>query len=78
MDSELQYLSGEDVKAGDRVQLAGSYATVVFVSNGETYQFTPGYEGYLGIDRGLVVCDDDGALTTLGEPGAELVFLNRD
>ena len=77
MDSELQYLSGEEVKAGDRVQLAGNYATVVYVSNGDTYEYTAGYEDYAGSDRGLVLCDDDGALTTVGEPGADLVFVAR-
>ena len=77
MDSPLQYLSGEDVKAGDRVQLAGNYATVVFVSNGDTYEYTAGYEDYAGSDRGLVLCDDDGSLTTVGEPGPELIFVDR-
>lgn len=78
MDSDqLLYLSGEEVKAGDRVQLAGNYATVVFVSNGDAYEFMPGYEDYAGTDRGMVICDDDGELTTLSEPGAELVFVDR-
>ena len=78
MDSnQLQYFSGEDVKTGDRVQLAGNYGTVVFVSTGDTYEFSPGYEDYAGSERGLVFCDDDGGLTTLSEPGAELVFVDR-
>jgi hypothetical protein len=78
MDSDqLQYFSGEDVKVGDRVQLAGNYGTVVFVSTGDTYEFSPGYEDYAGTERGLVFCDDDGGLTTLSEPGAELVFMDR-
>ena len=77
MDSQLQYFSGEEVKAGDRVQLAGIYATVVFVSDGESYEFSPGYEDYVGADRGLVICDDDGGLSTLTEAGPELVFVYR-
>jgi hypothetical protein len=78
MDSDqFQYFSGEDVKAGDRVQLTGHYATVVFVSNCDAYEFTPGYEDYAGTDRGMVICDDDGELTRLSEPGAELVFVDR-
>ena len=56
----LCYTSGEDVQLGDRVQYSGSYATVVVVSNGESYETAPGYEDYAGIDRGLTVCDDDG------------------
>jgi len=74
---QLFYQSGEEVKAGDRVQLVGNYATVVFVSNGDTYEYMAGYEDYAGSERGLVLCDDDGALTTLGEAGPELVFVDR-
>jgi|GraSoiStandDraft_47_1057283.scaffolds.fasta_scaffold1234466_1 hypothetical protein len=77
MDSQILYFSGEEVKAGDRVQLAGTYATVVFVSNGETYEFSPGYEDHAGSDRGVVICDDDGGISSLGEPGVELVFVDR-
>jgi hypothetical protein len=77
MAAQLQYLSGEDVKAGDRVQLAGNYATVVFVTDGDTYEYTAGYEDHAGSERGLVVCDDDGSLTRLGEVGPELIFLDR-
>jgi len=75
--NQLQYISGEDVKAGDRVQLGGNYATVVFVTNGDAYEFTPGYEDYAGSDRGMVICDDDGGLTRLSETGVELVFMDR-
>jgi hypothetical protein len=77
MEAQVQYLSGEDVKAGDRVQLSGNYATVVFVSDGDTYEYTAGYEDYAGSERGLVVCDDDGSLTKLSEPGPDLIFLER-
>jgi len=74
---QLLYVTGEEVKAGDRVQLGGSFATVVFVTNGDTYEYMAGYEDYAGTDRGLVICDDDGALTTLSEPGDQLVFIDR-
>ena len=77
MDSQILYFSGEEVKPGDRVQLAGTYATVVFVSNGETYEFSPGYEDYAGSDRGVVICDDDGGVSSVGELGTELIFLDR-
>jgi hypothetical protein len=77
MESPLQYLSGEDVKAGDRIQQGGVYGTVVFVSDGDAYEFTTGYEDYAGSPRGLVICDDDGTLTTLGEPGEQVMFIDR-
>jgi hypothetical protein len=78
MDSSpLLYLSGEAVHAGDRVQYCADFATVVFVSDGETDEASPGYEDYSGADRGLVVCDDDGTLTTLGEPDERLIFVAR-
>jgi hypothetical protein len=73
----LLYLTGEEVHAGDRVQYRASYATVVFVSDGENYEYSTGYEDHAGADRGLIVCDDDGGLETLGEPNEELVFVGR-
>lgn len=78
MDSDtLHYLSGEEIHAGDRVQYKGGYATVVFVSNGETEEFAPGYEDLTGSERGITVCDDDGATTSLGEANEYLSFLDR-
>lgn len=78
MDSEaLHYLTGEEVHAGDRVQYRGSYATVVFVSDGETEEFSPGYEDNTGAERGLVICDDDGDTTNLGDPDESLMFVDR-
>ncbi len=70
-------MSGEEVHAGDRVQYKGGYATVVFVSNGETEEFAPGYEDFTGSDRGIMVCDDDGGTALIGEPDEYLSFLDR-
>ena len=78
MDAELlQYTSGEWVQVGDRVQYDGSFATVVVVSDGETYQVASGYEDYAGVERGLIICDDDGTLTTTNETDERLVFVER-
>ena len=73
----LLYMSGEEVHAGDRVQYRAKYATVVFVSDGENEEYATGYDDYGGADRGLIVCDDDGELTTLGEPDEQLVYIGR-
>ena len=73
----LQYLSGEAVHAGDRVQYNGTYANVVFVSDGETEEAAPGYEDYSGSSRGIVICDDDGVTTAVGEPDERLYFIER-
>jgi hypothetical protein len=78
MDAELlQYLTGEEVQLGDRVQYGGAFATVVVVSDGENYQLAPGYEDYAGAERGLMVCDDDGTRTTIDETDERLVFVER-
>ncbi len=78
MDMELlQYTSGEEVQLGDRVQLAGTLATVVVVSDGETYQTAPGYEDYAGIERGVTICDDDGDITTIDDKDERLIFVER-
>ena len=77
MDATLYYISGEEVHAGDRVQRMGDYATVVFVSTGESEEFAPGYEDYTGSDRGILLCDDDGATTFIGDPDEQLVFVDR-
>lgn len=73
----MRYMTGEDVHAGDRVQLRGTYATVVFVSDGVNEEFAPGYEDRTGLDRGVIICDDDGSTTNLGEPDEMLSFLDR-
>jgi hypothetical protein len=78
MDAELlHYTTGEEVQLGDRVQHAGTFATVVVVSDGETYQTAVGYEDYAGIERGLTICDDDGVLTTVDDTDERLVFVER-
>ncbi len=73
----MQYLTGEEVQAGDRVQYAGTYATVVFVSDGQSEQAAPGYEDYAGSSRGIVICDDDGVTTEVGDPDEKLYFIDR-
>ena len=78
MDAELlHYMSGEEVQLGDRVQLGGTFATVVVVSDGETYQLASGYEDHSGAERGLMVCDDDGTLTTIDNSDERLIFVQR-
>jgi hypothetical protein len=78
MDSvTLNYITGEEIQAGDRIQYDGTYGTVVFVSDGEVEQFTPGYDDYSGSGRGVVVCDDDGVITNVGESDPRLVFMER-
>ena len=70
-------MSGEEVHAGDRVLFNGTYATVVFVSDGASEEFAPGYESYTGSDRGVLVCDDDGGREFVGEPNERLAFMDR-
>ncbi len=78
MDNEpLRYITGEEIHAGDRVQYQGIYGNVVFVSDGATEEYSPGYEDHIGSERGLIVCDDDGGTTTLGEPDDLLSFIDR-
>ena len=78
MEAELlHYTSGEEVQLGDRVQFDGTYATVVVVSDGETYQLAPGYEDYAGVERGVSICDDDGTVTTIDDTDARLIFVDR-
>ncbi len=78
MDAELlYYTSGEEIQIGDRVQFNGAFATVVVVSDGETYQLAPGYEDYAGAERGVMVCDDDGETTTLEDTDPRLIFVER-
>jgi len=78
MDSDLlHYTSGEEVHAGDRVQHNGIYATVVFVSDGENEEFSPGYGDYAGVERGIVLLDDDGNPRPIGDPDELLQFIDR-
>ena len=77
MHTELRYNTGEEVQIGDRVQFLGTFATVVVVSDGETYQLAPGYEDHAGMERGLMICDDDGTLTSTNETDERLSFVDR-
>jgi hypothetical protein len=74
----LLYTTGEEVHAGDRVQYCSNYARVVFVSDGENCEYSTGYEDYVGADRCVMICDDDGTLNTLGDPDEQLLFLGRE
>lgn len=73
----MHYSSGEEVHAGDRVQYDGSWATIVFISDGETEEFEPGYEEYSGSSRGLIIRDDDGGTSQIGDPDERLSFVDR-
>ena len=73
----LHYLTGEEVHAGDRVQYNGTFGTIVFVSDGNSEEYSPGYEDYIGTDRGIMICDDDGGSTFITEPDERLAFIDR-
>jgi hypothetical protein len=78
MDTELlHYTTGEEIQIGDRVQYGGTFATVVVISDGETYQLASGYEDYAGAERGLMICDDDGTLTSTNDTDEQLTFVDR-
>jgi hypothetical protein len=73
----LHYAGGDEIQLGDRVLFAGVYATVVAVSNGEHGAFAPGYEDRSGMERGIVICDDDGDVTTLADGDERLELVDR-
>jgi hypothetical protein len=78
MNAELLlYLTGEEVHAGDRVQYDGTYSTVVYVNHGESEELVPGYDDRRGSERGIILSDDDGNLTTIGDPDSRLDFIER-
>ena len=77
MDPVFHYATGEEIHAGDRVQYDGNYATVVFVSDGELEQAAPGFEDFCGSSRGIVLSDDDGVTTEIGDPDEKLYFVDR-
>lgn len=78
MDAEnVNYSTGEVVHAGDRVQYRGTFAKVVFVTDGDESECWPGYENYSGYDRGVVICDDDDTTSVLNETNEELVLVSR-
>jgi hypothetical protein len=73
----LQYITGEEVHAGDRVQYRDGFGTVVFVSDGETEEYSPGYEDNVGRERGIIIVDDDGASNFIGDPDEALSLIGR-
>ncbi len=73
----MLYTTGEEAHAGDRVRYQDTYATVVFVSDGENEECAPGYEDYSGSEAGIIIADDDGAVTSLGEPTDLVIFIER-
>ena len=78
MDAEqLHYTTGEEIQLGDRVQFSGMFATVVVVSDGETCQTAVGYEDYIGAERGVMVCDDDGTTNITDDTDERLIFVER-
>jgi hypothetical protein len=77
MASGLYYITGEEVHAGDRVQHGDNYATVVFAGDGTDEEIAPGYEDYTGSDRGVIICDDDGDVRSIGEPDDRLSLIDR-
>jgi hypothetical protein len=78
MDSELlHYPAGGEVHLRDRVRYHDNFATVVCVTDGDNAEFSPGYEDYSGFDRGIMICDDDGTVTSIKESDDQLVFVGR-
>jgi len=77
MASGIFYITGEEVHAGDRVQFGDTYATVAFAGDGTDQEFAPGYADYSGSERGILLCDDDGEVQSIGEPDDRLSFIDR-
>ena len=73
----LNYSTGEEIHAGDRVRHRGLFATVIFASDGDTEEVAPGYHDHAGAERGVILCDDDGNVDSIGEPDETLEFLDR-
>ena len=73
----LHYPSGDEIHLGDRIQFDGTYATVVALSDGTDGQYSPGYEDWSGMDRGIVICDDDGGITSLPDGDTRLELVDR-
>ncbi len=79
MNSATQrYFNGDEVHIRDRIRYRGVAGTIVFVTDGETGEFAPGYEDYFGHEAGLMFCDDDGDLTFLREPDEELELIRHE
>jgi hypothetical protein len=69
------YVTGQEVRAGDRVRYGEAMATVVIVSDGDSGEFAHGYEDYFGGQAGITLSNDDGELTFLAEPGEDLELI---
>ena len=77
MSPAINYFTGEEIHAGDRVQFKGNFGRVVFVSDGAEEEFEAGFGEYTGTERGVMVCDDDGETSFVGEPDEMLMFVDR-
>jgi hypothetical protein len=78
MNSEpLHYSTGEEIHAGDRVQYDGTYATIVFLSDGESEESLPGFADHSGAGPGLVLRDDDGGTSKIDGSDERLSFVDR-
>jgi hypothetical protein len=71
------YLTGGEVRAGDRVNYKGVPYRVVFVSDGDNGDFLPGYSDYLGQEAGIMLRGEEDALTFLPEPDEDLELVER-
>jgi len=71
------YRTGEDVRAGDRVELDGSPGRVVFVIETKSYlpDFPAAEWDYL--DGGIMVETEKHGLVLLDSPDEDLVLVNR-
>ena len=72
-----RYFTGGPVHVGDRVRYKGTPARVVFVSNGDQCECSPGYNDHRGQDAGVLVCDDDGETTFVREDDENLELVHR-
>jgi hypothetical protein len=78
MSAAIQhYFNGDEIHVRDRVRYKGVSGTIVFVTDGDTGEFAPGYEDYYGHEPGLMYCDDDGDLTFLREPDENLELIHH-
>jgi len=71
------YTTGEEVHLNDRIRYRGSFGTVVVVCGGGTSEYAPGFSDYSGYDRGIIITDDDGVVSSLTDTDPELEFVDR-
>jgi len=77
LEKRPHYLNGEGIHVGDRVRYKGTAGNIVFISDGEGGEFSPAYAEYDGCEAGIMVCDDDGTLTTFTEPDENLELIHH-